>query len=94
MELLQGGPGSPWDPAAGVGLHHQGLWVDDVRVEVDRCLTAGWRLSAAAAPPEQGYGAFAYVVPPCGPTIELVTVRLRGRFERWWGGAPLGTERP
>lgn len=93
VELLAGGPGSPWDPAAGAGLHHLGIWVDDVATEVDICLAQGWRVTAAAASPDEGYGPFVYVVPPSGPIIELVSSRLQARFERWWAGATLGTER-
>src|SRR3954466_12435259 len=47
LELLEGGPGSPWDAAGAPGAHHLGVWVDDVATETGRLVDAGWRLVAA-----------------------------------------------
>lgn len=93
VELLQGGPGTIWDGADDPGVHHVGLWVDDVVVATERCAEAGWQVAAAAAAPEDGYGAFSYVVPPSGPIIELVWSAIRPMFEQWWRGGTLGGER-
>ncbi len=93
IELLQGQPGSVWHAGDDPGVHHVGLWVDDVTAETERCVAAGWTVAAAAAPPDQGYGPFTYVVPPSGPIIELVWSAIKPRFEAWWAGQPLGGER-
>lgn len=93
VELLQGQPGSVWDAGSDPGVHHVGVWVDDVAAETQRCVDAGWTVAAAGAPPEQGWGAFTYVVPPSGPIVELVWSAVEERFESWWAGGALGNER-
>ena len=90
VELLEGALGSPWFAGDAPGPHHLGVWVDDVAASVDELVTAGWRIVAAAAAPEDGFGAFAYVAPPSGVIIEVVAARAKPRFEAWWAGAPLG----
>ncbi len=47
IELLQGQMGTIWDAADHPGVHHVGVWVDDVSAETQRCLADGWRLAAA-----------------------------------------------
>ncbi|MDE0320655.1 MAG: VOC family protein [Acidimicrobiales bacterium] len=93
LELLQGQSGTIWDGSDDPGVHHVGVWVDDVAAETERCLHAGWKVAAAAAPPDDGYGVFAYVVPPSGPIVELVWSAIEQRFESWWSGGRLGSER-
>ena len=84
VELLEGEPGSVWDGRDDPGVHHVGIWVDDVTAETERCLAAGWRVAAANASPEDGYGLFTYVVPPSGPIVELVAEAIKPGFEAWW----------
>lgn len=93
LELLQGQSGTIWDGSDDPGGHHVGVWVDDVAAETERCLQAGWKVAAAAAPPDDGYGVFAYVVLPSGPIVELVWSAIEQRFESWWSGGRLGSER-
>ena len=93
IELLQGQMGTIWDAADHPGVHHVGVWVDDVSAETQRCLADGWRRAAAAASPDDDYGVFTYVVPPSGPIIELVWSAMEPRFEAWWAGGTLGNER-
>ena len=93
VELLQGPAGTIWDGSDDPGVHHVGLWVDDVAAETERCVDAGWKVAAAGAPPDDGYGAFTYVVPPSGPIVELVWSVIEPRFQAWWDGGSLGTER-
>jgi catechol 2,3-dioxygenase-like lactoylglutathione lyase family enzyme len=90
LELLEGAPGSIWDGREAPGVHHLGVWVDDVAAETQACVAAGWTVLAAQAPPENGYGAFTYVAPPNGTIVELVWSRILPRFEIWWGGGELG----
>lgn len=93
VELLQGAPGTVWDGSDDPGVHHLGVWVDDVGAETRRCLDAGWELAAAGASPDDGFGAFTYVVPPSGPIIELVWSVLEPHFDAWWNGGDLGSAR-
>jgi catechol 2,3-dioxygenase-like lactoylglutathione lyase family enzyme len=89
VELLQGEKGSIWDGDDRTGLHHQGIWVDDVAAATERRLAAGWTLELAGKPPEEGYGSMTYVRSPSGFLLEPVTAAARPRFELWWAGASL-----
>lgn len=93
IELLMSGPDSIWHAGDSPGVHHLGVWVDDVPAETQRCIDAGWTVAAAGASPDDGYGAFTYVVPPSGPIIELVWSAIQPMFEQWWAGGSLGNER-
>jgi catechol 2,3-dioxygenase-like lactoylglutathione lyase family enzyme len=87
IELLKGSPGSYYDPATQHGFH-VGVWVDDVRGETEALLARGWTLRAAGAAPDEGYGAFSYLLPPTGGmVVELVSQALLPGFEAWWAGA-------
>ena len=89
IELLQGSAGSIWDGDGRSGVHHVGIWTDDVAAETERRLAAGWSLELAQKPPEEGYGSMTYVRSPSGFVLEPVTAAARPRFERWWAGASL-----
>lgn len=93
IELLRGAPGSIWDASDEPGLHHVGVWSDDVVADTNAFVAAGWRVAAAAATPDDGYGTFTYVQPPTGLIVELVSSAARPRFETWWAGGSLGSER-
>jgi catechol 2,3-dioxygenase-like lactoylglutathione lyase family enzyme len=93
IELLQGSPGSVWDGQHASGLHHVGAWSDDVAADAARFVAAGWRVAAAAVAPDDGYGSFAYVVPPTGLIVELVSSAARPRFDSWFAGGTLGSDR-
>ena len=90
VELLEGPPGTFWDGRESPGAHHVGLWVDDVGGETERIAAAGWTVVGAQRRPDDGYGAFSYVQPPCGLIVELVDRRLLGHFEAWWRAATDG----
>ena len=89
VELLEGPPGSIWDGRQQPGLHHVGLWSDDVAGETERLLAAGWTLRIAQRAPEDGYGVFTYVQPPSGLLVELVSSAVEPMFARWFAGGPL-----
>ena len=89
VELLECVPGSPWYAGDGPGVHHVGLWVDDVEAETLAAVAAGWDVVAAAAAPDDGFGGFTYIAPPTGMIVELVDARVRPRFEAWWAGGEL-----
>ena len=89
VELLEGAPGSIWDGRDDPGVHHVGLWSDDVCRDTEACVARGWTVRAGQRPPEEGYGAFTYVQPPSGLIVEFVTTAARPMFERWFAGGPL-----
>jgi Glyoxalase/Bleomycin resistance protein/Dioxygenase superfamily len=89
VELLQGELGTMWDAGAGAGLHHTGVWVDDVAAETERLTSTGWSLVAAYSAPEDGFGVFTYVESASGFVLELVDVAVQPMFERWWNGGEL-----
>ena len=89
VELLEGPPGSIWDGREQPGLHHIGVWSDDVTGETQTLLDRGWELRIAQQPPEDGFGVFTYVQPPSGLLVELVSSAVRPMFERWFAGGEL-----
>jgi len=90
LELLEGAPGSIWDGREQPGLHHVGLWSDDVAGQTKALVDAGWKLLMAQAEPAKGYGAFTYVQPPSGLIVELVWSAIQPMFEGWFAGGSLG----
>lgn len=90
IELLEGPPDTPWEAGDAPGVHHVGVWVDDVAAESERLIGMGWELLLAGAAPEDGYGSMTYLQPPNGTLVELVTSAARPRFDAWWAGGNLG----
>ena len=88
LELLEGEKGSFWDGSEDSGVHHVGVWVDDVKSETDRLISLGWDLLGSARPPEEGYASMTYLSPPSGTIVELVTSANKARFDRWYAGGP------
>ena len=92
IELLYGSPGSYWDTSnGGPGLHHIGVWVDDVTQVNADLVSQGFTVELAGDSPEKGYGAFTYVRSPGGVLFEPES-GLHGskeRFERWYAGGNL-----
>ena len=86
VELLQGPPGTPWDGSDLPGLHHVGIWTDDVAAETERLVGEGWTLELAGKSPEEGYGSMTYVRSPSGFLLEPVSSAARPRMESWWAG--------
>lgn len=93
IELLMSPAGSIWHSGDAPGVHHLGVWVDDVAAETQKCLDAGWSVAAAGAAPADNWGAFTYVVPPSGPIVELVWSAIKPAFDQWWAGGSLGNDR-
>lgn len=89
IELLEGPAGTIWDGRQDPGVHHVGVWVDDVAAETEAVLAQGWQLLGASTSPEQGYGGYTYVAPPSGTIVELVWSAVLPRFESWWAGGTL-----
>ncbi len=89
VELLEGAPGSIWDGRDVPGLHHIGVWSDDVAGDSAALVAVGWTLRLAQLAPDKGYGGFTYVQPPSGLIVELVSSHIRPMFERWFAGGSL-----
>ena len=92
IELLHGSPGSYWDTSiGGAGLHHLGVWVDDVARANEELLQQGWVVELAGRPPVEGYGGFTYTRSPAGILVEPETTRggAKERFDRWYAGGSL-----
>lgn len=89
VELLESAPGSPWHCGDDPGVHHIGVWVNDVAASVESVLAKGWTVALAGTAPEDGYGSFAYVQPPNGMLVEVVNDDILPMFEQWWAaGTP------
>jgi len=86
LELLEGPPGSFWGGKENPGVHHFGVWVDDVKVETEKLLGLDWELLGAAKSPAEGFGNMTYLAPSNGTILELVASTNKPRFERWWSG--------
>jgi lactoylglutathione lyase len=84
IELLEGEPRSPWAAGGEPGVHHVGVWVDDLPAEARRLVASGWDVVAAQAPPVDGFGLYAYLAPPSGLLVELVDVAIEPHFQAWW----------
>lgn len=92
IELLHGSDGSYYDVRdGGAGLHHIGVWVDDVTKVNQDLVAQGYTVELAGDTPEKGYGSFTYIRSPGGVLFEPES-GLGGskeRFERWYAGGSL-----
>lgn len=88
IELLEGARGSFWDAGDTPGTHHVGVWVDDVDAEAGRLVSLGWSLEACRSDPDADgtHGIFAYLQPPTGLLVEVVSREIQPFFEAWWAG--------
>lgn len=85
LELVQG-TGPFYDPERAPDARHIGLWVDDLAAEARHLLAEGWRVVAAGASPEDGFGLIAYMAPPIpGLLIELISTDLKPIIDDWLG---------
>jgi catechol 2,3-dioxygenase-like lactoylglutathione lyase family enzyme len=92
FELLHGSPGSYWDTSVGgAGLHHIGVWVEDVARANEELVRQGWVVELAAQSPEEGYGGFTYIRSPAGVLFEPESclAGAKERFESWYAGGSL-----
>ena len=88
IELLESSGGSVWDAGDAPGTHHIGVWVDDVDAESERLISLGWSLEACRSDPgaDGTHGIFAYLQPPTGLLVEVVSREIQPVFEAWWAG--------
>jgi hypothetical protein len=88
LEVIRSVPGTPWEPAAGSGVHHLGYWSDDVLADSARLEAQGFPREAAAVRPG-GTPTFVYHRGPAGPRIELVDSRARPALEQYWAAGTM-----
>lgn len=82
LELIQAVPGTVWQP--GAGIHHVGMWVDDVTNAAASVAQHGFVIEAAAAD-----SSWTYVRSADGLRLELVNRSSRPAFDRWLRGGRL-----
>ena len=82
LEIIQGSPDTPVDPAQGTGLHHFGYYVESPAAETERLLALGGTLVMAANSPDDGYGRFTYVRTASGMLVEPVALANRSGSRR------------
>jgi hypothetical protein len=85
VELIEGQPDTIWAPAR--GLHHMGVWSDDLAGDAARLSAAGFTEDAAGVTRSgrSPFG-FTYHSSPTGLRLELVDVASRPAFDRWLAG--------
>ncbi len=84
VELIEGPPGSLWDGHAAPGLHHVGVWSDDLVADADALVDEGWAVIGAHKPRSPGYGFAVYLSHNGVGLVELVSTKIRPALEAWW----------
>lgn len=87
-ELIEAPAGSPWLPAAGLGMVHLGFWSRDLPGDRDRMLARGYEIGVDGT--VEGYP-FVYLRPRgAGPWIELTSRRddRMWRDHEAWASSP------
>ncbi len=83
VELIQGG--GFWASSAQRGMHHVGVWTDNLAVDANALVKQGWKPQAALMAPEKGWGRFCYISPPSGGMLlELVSTEIKALMESRW----------
>lgn len=91
IELIERRPGTLWD-VPGTGLHHAGLWVDDVVSASERLTALGMPLIAHGARPDGSIGRTAFHDNGTGSLVEILDECLREPFRVWMSGGDLVIE--
>ena len=88
VELIEGQPGTIWAPQN--GLHHLGVWTDDLEGDAIQLDESGFSQQAAGVSRSGRIpSAFTYHLSPHGMRLELVDVASRPAFDRWLAGGKL-----
>ena len=83
VELIQGT--GFWASKPGVGIHHIGVWTDNLAAEANALVKQGWVPEAALMSPDEGWGRFCYIRPPSGGMrLELVSTEIKELMESRW----------
>lgn len=85
IELIQGGPGSPWDPANGPRLDHIGFWSEHLESEKRRM--AGVPGVSLGVHELAGIPFAVFRGPASGANLEFIDESIRKQWEaRWTAG--------
>ena len=85
IELIQGGPGSPWDPTGGPRIDHIGFWTDDIEADKQR-IPAIPGVEAGVA----GLAGVPFAVfrgEASGANLEFIDSSIRRSWQTRWGVA-------
>lgn len=86
IELLQGDPGSIWGPEH-IGIHHIGVWTDDLQGDSTALAAKGFELEATLASRSgRAVNGFTYQRSELGIRIELVPTASKPAFDNWFSG--------
>lgn len=86
VELLQGEAGTIWGPE-NAGIHHIGLWTDDLDRDSKALAAAGYPVEATLASRSgKPVNGFTYQRGALGVRIELVPTAGRPAFDNWLSG--------
>ena len=83
VELIQANE-PPWELRD--GLHHMGIWSEDVVGDTEKLLAQKYSIAATAFERPGYAGGFAYLNSPTGLLVELVDSVSKESFDRWVGG--------
>lgn len=86
LELIQGLPGTPWDPAVNGGLDHSGHWSDDLAGDTSRVLSQGWEFLYSGTDDDGQMAGFCFFMTPTGQRVELLDTTMGPMFDRWFAG--------
>lgn len=88
IELIEGQAGTIWAPDR--GLHHIGVWTDDLAGDALQLSESGFseEVAGVSRSGRSPFG-FTYHSSPHGLRLELVDVASRPAFDRWLAGGDL-----
>lgn len=86
LELIQGLPGTPWDPVVHGGLDHSGCWSDDFDGDIASVVASGWELLYAGTDENGEIAGFCFFMTPTKQRVELLDVAMKANFESWFSG--------
>lgn len=90
LELIESATRRVWQPGPSGQLHHVGVFAADMAAASRELAASGGRLELGGGRREQPAG-FAYHLVEGGLRVELVDAARRAEFDRWLGGADLGS---
>jgi len=83
LELIRSVPGTLWSPVAGSGIHHLGVWSDNVESDSARLVASGSPVEVFGVGPD-GAPYWAYHRGAQGPRIEIVSRQVEPAFRQYW----------
>lgn len=88
LELIEGESGTIWDPSQS-GLHHVGVWTDDLAGDIAALENDGIPIEACGRGDDGAPNFWSYHRTPDGLRVELVDGSAKEAFEVWRAGGDL-----